>query len=72
MGMGDQRHARAILISGERLGSRCIGRWVGRVDECGKYRPRTVQKVTESRSYKICLNMQFRILVFMIFEVTSL
>jgi hypothetical protein len=29
MGVGDQRHAPAALPPGERLGTHCIGDWVG-------------------------------------------
>jgi hypothetical protein len=29
MGVGDQRHSSAALLSGKRTGTHCIGRWVG-------------------------------------------
>ena len=53
MGVGGQRHAPAALTR-ERLGTNCIGGWVGPragLDGCGKSRPppafdpRTVQPV---------------------------
>ena len=54
MGVGDHRHAPAVLLSGERPGIHCIGGWVGPrpgLDGCGKSRrlpgfdSRTVQPV---------------------------
>jgi len=42
MGVGDQRHAPAALPQGKRLGTHCIGGWLGPragLDRCGKSRP---------------------------------
>jgi hypothetical protein len=42
MGVGGQRHAPAALLPGKRLGTHCVGGWVGpraSLHECRKSRP---------------------------------
>ena len=76
MGVGSQRHAPAAPYPREKLGTHCIGGWVGLragLDRCGKSRPpqgfdpRTVQPVASRYTvYAIAAPLIYVLFVFIV------